>query len=185
LYKIESLHQLTAWLISKGISTAQWGMGAAKSLPDLWNEIAIGDAYLEDNPPQRVLNIVDVVVHCGNRVLVEHEQQLSDGRKRYRDLPLSEKIKPGESPVDAAIRGLKEELQVEPNEIKILNASSPPEQIQRVSNSFPGLQTRYVIHKVDVEIDHLPSQDFWTDESQGDHENVTKRHHWRWVDKDV
>jgi hypothetical protein len=183
LRKIESIQQLEIWLTSKGIDTSQWGTGAAKSLQDLWNEIASGDAYLEDNPPQRVLNIVDVVVHCGNRVLVEHEQQLSDGRTRYRGLPLSEKMKPGESPVEAAIRGLNEELQVRSSDVKVLNASLQPQPIHRESRSFPGLQTKYQIYKIEVEVNHLPKEDFWTNESQGDHESATKRHHWRWVDK--
>jgi hypothetical protein len=185
LQKIESVQQLETWLASKGINTSQWGTGAAKSLQDLWNEITSGDAQVEDEPPRRVLNIVDVNVHSGNKFLLEYEQQLSDGRMRYRGLPLSEKMKPGENPINAAIRGLQEELQVKSSNVKVLNADPQPRPIYRESRSFPGLQTEYRIYEVDVDVEQLPNEDFWTNETQSDHESATKRHHWRWVDKDL
>jgi len=185
MYKPENIHQLESWLISKVVNIAQWGTGAAKSVQDLWNEIASGESQLEDNPPQRVVEVVDVIVRAGNRILMEGKQQFSDGRQRYRGIPLSEKIKPGESHVDAAIRGLKEELQVNSSDVKVLEASLQPQLILEESQSYPGLRTKYVVHKVEVEVDNLPGQDFWTYESQSNHDDVVKRHQWHWVAKDL
>ena len=44
------------------------------------------------------------------QVLHEKEQIFPDGRRRERNIPLSEKLLPGEDPVAAARRGIAEEL---------------------------------------------------------------------------
>jgi hypothetical protein len=94
---ITSLDDLTLWLAARGISTQGWGAGLAKSAADLWQEIEAGESRLEDDPPRRVVEVVQVWVRdTAGRVLIEREQELADGRLRARNRPPSEKLKPGE-----------------------------------------------------------------------------------------
>ena len=73
MLRFDSAQQLNEWLTSKGIDTAHWGKGEAKSAIQLWAEITSGESQIEDNPPLRVVNVVDVTVYNGNKVLVVHQ----------------------------------------------------------------------------------------------------------------
>ncbi|CAN6176813.1 unnamed protein product [Urochloa humidicola] len=105
---------------------SSWGVvPGTKTLLNLFLELSHGDCTLIDllpantaaapPPPPRVVRAVHVAtVRIRNRRgarLVEAGQLLSDGTVRRRgSRPLSEKMRPGESPEAAAARAVREEL---------------------------------------------------------------------------
>lgn len=134
---------------------------------------------------------------------MESHQELSDGSIRERFRPLSEKMKPDETPDEAVFRAVKEELgsifdgeeEDEGERIKILPGTYSRRVEERNSLSYPGLPARYALHSVDATVRGLPEEDFCTEEkeyggeSTGDSEETravgkavtVKRHHWKWV----
>jgi hypothetical protein len=75
------------------------------------------------------------------QVLHEAQQMFKDGRSRKRDIPLSEKMLPGEDARTAAIRGIREELgSLVTSDMQIhAQARSDVEVKESVSASYPGL----------------------------------------------
>lgn len=121
---------------ARGVPVDAYGAGGAKSVADLFEEVALGESALgvcaADGRPERRVSVVslDIVADDDDgadadaaaidggaprprrprRVLREVRQRLPDGRERARGLPLSEKMRPGERWQDAALRGVEEEL---------------------------------------------------------------------------
>lgn len=175
--------ELKAWLDSKGIDTTYWGTGGAKSVENLWAEIVEGESQLQDEPPLRLVRMVKVMIRDGNRILVEAEQEFGENQQRYRGGPPAEKIKPGESQVEAALRCLQEELQVTPGQVEILSWTSEPELVRHESPSYPGLPTNYMRYEVEVKVAGLPREPFSTIETIHDDGDPVKNHHWLWETK--
>ena len=178
---LTSLGELEALLAASPIDLSTWGVDDAKTMADLWREIMAGETQLQVEPLRRVVSVVQVIIVRGNLVLVETQQVLQDGRTRSRELPPSEKMHPGEHPADAATRCLREELEVEPGEVELVNTAHPPTRQSRASPSYPGLQTDYLFHRVDVRVPSLPDQAFATAEAVTGDALVT-RHDWAWRD---
>jgi ADP-ribose pyrophosphatase YjhB (NUDIX family) len=178
MIKFENIHQLKEWLEASGVNLECWGRYEAKTIEDLWREISSGESQIQDDPPMRMIQVVNIILRSKDRILVEEKQQLGRNQNRYRGLPPAEKVKTGECHIDAAIRGLKEELQISPDSIKIVTSSFAPQISIHESQSYPGLRTQYTVHEVEVETDNLPDEDFWTNETNIDKPLV--RHHWKW-----
>jgi hypothetical protein len=176
---ITSLDDLTRWLAARGISTAAWNAGPAKDAADLWREIQAGESRLEDDPPRRVVEVVQVWVRDrAGRVLIEKEQELADGRLRTRNRPPSEKLKPGEDYAKAAARCLVEELGVAQADITLRPESYRRTERTLDSPSYPGLLTRYTIHEVDAAVRGLPAGDFSRANTAA--ADPVRRHGWTW-----
>jgi len=178
--EFKSIQQLSAWMASKGIDTKKWKIGSAKSVKDLWAEIAAGESRIQDDPPLRVVKVVNIVIRSGDTILVEGEQEFGQNQRRHRGILPSEKLKPGEDCIDAALRGIQEELQVEPTRVKVISSSPSPKTVISESQSYPGLHTKYVIYTVEVEIEDLPNEDFNTLEISNNHDDPVQKHIWRW-----
>lgn len=171
------IQELKALMHAHQIDLSRWGNGTAKSLDDLWREISSGEIYMQLNPFRRVLTgVVSVVIRQGDKVLVEHEQVLADGRHRKRDILPSEKMKYGESYLEAVQRCLQEELHIDPLQTEILHTTYQQKREFRDSGSYPGLLSEYIIHTVEVRVKGLPDTDFWTSE----HNTMEGQHHWVW-----
>ncbi len=137
-----------------GISTADWGKGQAKTLRHLVKEIKDGETILvNDARGQLVRSVVvgnaDVYYKLPNGNLLclkEYRQVFNDGRERRRNLgcAVSEKMKPNETPEEAMIRGIQEELGIA-GPIDIAAEGTKEETID--SPSYPGLRSRYIQHK--------------------------------------
>lgn len=129
---------------------------------------------------------------------MESSQELSDGSVRDRCRPLSEKMKPDETPQDAVFRAVKEELgSILGNSIedfreivRIVPDSYHKKVEERLSASYPGLPARYVLHSWDATVEGLPDEEFCTEEVEeygeigigvADEAVSVKRHHWKWV----
>ncbi|KAG5381958.1 hypothetical protein IGI04_033428 [Brassica rapa subsp. trilocularis] len=175
-----------------------------KNVHNLWLELSDGETSLADStPPVRTVNVVSVrVIGEDGKVLVESHQELSDGSVRERFRPLSEKMKPEETPDEAVFRAIKEELGSIFNgendvgeRIKILPGTYSRRVEERNSLSYPGLPARYALHSVDATVRGLPEEDFCTEEREYDGDATVdseetravgkavtvKRHYWKWV----
>ncbi|KAM0878048.1 hypothetical protein ACQ4PT_035110 [Festuca glaucescens] len=181
---------------------ASWGTApGTKNLLNLFLELSCGDCTLLPSaaPPPAALVVRAVhvaTVRIRNRrgaLLVETRQLLSDGTLRRRGpRPVSEKMRPGETPETAAARAVREELG-ERVRVRILGAGADaePRVEERESASYPGLPARYLLYAVDAElVEGVPEEgEFDTEESgegeghDGGGEAITvKRHYWAWID---
>jgi hypothetical protein len=126
------------------------------------------------------LTLVSVIIRAGQRMLVEEGQVLGENQYRYRGMPPTEKIKPGENPVEAAVRCLQEELDVNPDRVQILSWTAEPERTSQESPSYPGLATNYIRYKVEAKVKGLPRRPFSTTEAAHDDGDPVKNHQWLW-----
>jgi len=143
-----------------GINTTEWGTGKTKTLAHLQKEIESGETVLITDSEGRLLRKVmvgnaDVYYRSPDGKeyrLREAKQVFTDGRERCRDLnsAVSEKMKPGENPKDAMIRGIEEELGIK-GDIFLTDEGIDDETI--MSPSYPGLHSRYICHRFSVVFD--------------------------------
>ncbi len=176
----ENVTELETWLADNGIDISCWGTGGAKTVENLWSELAQGESELHADPPRRLVRIVSVNICRGKRKLVEVGQVFGENQYRYRDMPPTEKLKPGEQPVEAAVRCLQEELEADPGRVTILSATAEPEQNMQDSQSYPGLTTHYIRYHVEAKVAGLPRRSFSTLEAAHDDGDPVKSHQWRW-----
>lgn len=175
-----SAQELNQWLLSHGIDTSEWGKHATKPVDSLWSEIVRGESQLQENPPGRVTHIVEMIIRDDDRILIEGEQQLGENQQRYRGRPPGEKIKPDEPPLEAALRGLEEELQVKRIDVEILKTPREPKKTSLESPSYPALKTIYIVYTVEVKISGLPKEDFSTPELSHNEGDPVTIHYWHW-----
>ena len=92
----------------------QWGVAVGtKRIANLWQEVMEGEIQLVDShPPLRSVRVVSVKIRHAKtgKLLLEAAQEMADGAMRTRNRPLSEKMKRGENPLEACVRGIQEEL---------------------------------------------------------------------------
>ena len=177
-----SLQELHTWLTAKGIDTTIWGqLEGTKAVLHLWDEIVAGETVLQDEPPLRIVDAVEIIIRQGELILVEVAQEMVGGWTRPRHYPPSEKIKRGETYQQAAIRGLYEELNIHPMAITLQTETHHQYQHQIPSMSYPGLDTLYQLHSIEAHVVGLPTGNFITNEAaENSHDPVT-RHHWAWL----
>lgn len=148
-----SVEGLMQQLAGAGIYTTEWGTGQAKTPAHLQEEIKSGETILAKDEQGRLLRTVEVggadiyyEAPDGKKYrLIEEKQVFKDGRERRRDLghAVSEKMKPGEDPLEAITRGIREELGIEGE----LNVTPSGDEVQVIpSPSYPGLQSKYTRH---------------------------------------
>ncbi|MEM7335888.1 MAG: NUDIX hydrolase [Chloroflexota bacterium] len=178
--KFSSIQELENWLFSIGVNTALWGINGAKSVDNLWAELISGDAYLQSTPPMRIVSVVQVFIRRKNRLLIETIQELSDGQRRYRNQPPAEKIKHGEHYLEAASRGLFEELGIKQGQVYYNSQSHFQRTLLSESPSYPGLLSQYTFHDIEANVQGLPSGDFWHDNYSFAYGDPVKRHFWSW-----
>jgi hypothetical protein len=168
-----------------------------KSIEDLLKEIENGETVLIENTIKgddgttklscvRRVSVVVVEITSKskqNKKLIEYEQTLPSGATRRRERFLSEKIMSGkgETPLEAAKRGIREELgnALDANAVVSIDETSLrlKEEDCSSSQSYRDLPTRYRFYEVKAEIEGLPvdSDAFTSVETCG-----TKAV-WKWV----
>ena len=174
------VEELVDWLEASGVDTAVWDKGTSKSVANLWEEYVQGELIFQTSPPLRIVEVVQIIIERNGLFLLEVEQEFVNGQRRSRELPPSEKIKPGESCVEAAYRCLCEELGLSRDQISIIEPSSSKKDKVVDSFSYPGLYTRYTIHDVHAEVRGLPDRDFWRENVAAKDGDPVKRHLWAW-----
>lgn len=175
--EFQSPDELDDWLATAGIDTDTWGQGSAKSTADLWREYVAGESTFQDDPPGRLVEVVQLVIRHNGAALVELAQEFADGRTRVRRRPPSEKMKRGETAREAAVRCLQEELGLGTADVRLDAAAQVTESWQE-SPSYPGLPTRYVFHTFSGETNALPDSDFYRVNDVPD--DPIRRHLWGW-----
>ena len=179
----DTVDDLRTWLENQGIKTDTWGAGVAKSVASLRKELKNEEStlVLEEGRPLRSLRVARVRVYRSRddkRYIWETKQILADGTERMRGMPLSEKLKFDEKPLEAARRGIMEELEGRTGEI----IGTPHETIEmKTTKTYPGLNCRYTFYEIEAVVKDLPDADshtsFDTIESDSD---KTVTHVWEW-----
>ncbi len=178
--QFQNAQELQQWLHAVNIDTSFWGGGSAKTIENLWDELVSGEIAIQENPPLRLVNVVQILIRKGKQLLLEAEQELGNGQRRFRNQPPSEKMKPGENYTTAALRCLKEELGIAAQHVTFLSGSHQQATRESDSLSYPGLKTRYTFHIIQAQVEGLPEDDFWRENrAYGDGDPV-RRHRWRW-----
>ena len=154
---------LRGWLKDRGINVDVYGTGNAKPVGRLLIELQEGECTLEEiresNRPAVVRRTASawVMLRCNGRCLIECHQVFADGRvrdrktKNGRGLPVAEKLKPGESWEVAAMRGLREELGVGSEAVR-LHSFANMELETLESGSYPGIITEYCTWHTDADL---------------------------------
>lgn len=177
--------ELEQQLKSKGIPIEKWGVGESKTLENLLHELESGDSRLEEDPDLGVLRVeagvgINVYFNEGKNslVLVEDRQVFKDGRIRRRNLPTSigEKMRPGESPLEAVSRAFSEELNIVA--IGVIFSIGEEDRQPVSSVSFPGLWTKRKIHVFDTT---MPPEYFKPEGYVEEQEDKTNYYEWRVV----
>ncbi len=153
--KIEALKRL---LLESGVDISNWGQGTAKPVEKLQKEIDEGECVLMKNEKGELIRKVSlacVYVYYKNSdgktfVLKEDRQVFKNGSigKRTLQNSVTEKMKAGETPLEAAKRGLMEELGItEDFNLKYL------EQIEdesEITSSYRGLKSERIKEMFEV-----------------------------------
>ena len=143
-----------------GIDTSIWGTSGYKTLDHLMKEIECGEAVLGLSPDSELIRISEVVAATifyrhtdGSEYrLKELKQIFEDGRERVRPSAgqsVFEKMKFGENPSEAMLRGISEELGI--GEVETLNYIDKIENLAD-SKSYPGLKTQSTTHLFEVRL---------------------------------
>lgn len=158
--KVLTLHELSQKLNGAGIDVSEWGKGQAKTLAHLLEEIDNRETVLVTGEQGELLRKVVVatadifyVSPDGKKYRLKEDRQIfKDGRERKRNLrqSLSEKMKLGEDPKDAIVRGVREELNIQ-GEIFLTEKSV--DKLLLSSPSYPGLQSQYIKHNFETTLD--------------------------------
>lgn len=135
---------------------------------------------MHDEPPARRVQAVRVVVRRQQYILIEAYQDFASGRRRARGRPPSEKMHPGESYADAALRCLREELGVTRERVNLKHETYRRKIWEGNPDSYPGLNTRYTFHVVDANVQGLPPHDFHTRELATGPGEPIDVHYWEW-----
>lgn len=175
-----SVRDLDSWLTQRGIPTDLWGRAEAKRVEDLYAELQNGDSALLDDPPRRYVSFIQLLIEANGLYLHEVRQVLATGEVRERMSLPAEKLKPGESWVDAAHRCLNEELDLGPGPAYEVVGVDPYRQEEAESPSYPGLQTAYVVSRARVMAQGLPRSAFSTMEANAGGDTSVRQHFWEW-----
>lgn len=150
----DSMVELTNLLKKYEIPVELWGTGKSKTIGHLLDELQNKECYLEekDSLLTRYIEFVGIKVYYTDEndqrwQLKEERQEFTDGRLRRRNIPssVSEKMKSGEDPLIAAIRGIREELGIEIRGHQLSKYSDL--HYDGGSVSYPGLDTKYKGHR--------------------------------------
>ncbi len=159
--EIKNLEHLRQVLNDYDINPNNWGKDDSRTIEELYKEIVDAETELfeirtlpEDSEPTllRTVTVVGINVTCGKYRLKEDRQEFVDGRVRHRNLNVScaEKLIKGETPRQAAVRCLKEELGIEIHETELRPHISHSN--VDISSSYPGLNCMYNRNPFDYEM---------------------------------
>lgn len=177
---MQTISELTDWLERAGIDLALWEKDGAKTAVHLHREVEVGDCELLDNPPRRVVRVVELLIAREGMQLMEVAQEMANGRLRHRHLRPAEKMKMGESVETAATRCAEEELGVGKTAVSIIGDNHRQKETMRTSPSYPGLLSQYTVFSVKTAVDGLPTDDFWIDNGSFTDGDPVRRHQWGW-----
>lgn len=153
LDEITTEDDLVSKLKEYSIPIEYWGKGYAKTIGHLLDELKNDECVIIDKDGYlvRYIEFVGIRVYYKDGddtwVLKEDRQEFKDGRVRRRTMPssVSEKMKFGEDPMLSAIRGIKEELDIDVTENQLIKRRELD--YDGGSQSYPGLKSKYKGHQ--------------------------------------
>lgn len=156
--RFRSEGDLRHFLHSYGVHTESWGRGS-KDVDDLYEELSCGETRLVLRRDGTVLRLKRAAAarvlfnDQGRQLMLQRKEQVFRNgtvRSDFSDrLSISEKLQPKEKAKKALIRGLGEELQLDPPfSIRPRGTSVDI----AVSKTFPGLVTKSTRHRFDVHL---------------------------------
>lgn len=172
---------LDNWLRQQGVDTSPWGQNGAKTSENLWLELQKGDCVLQKGPLLRLVAVAQVIIRRGSLMLVEAAQEFADGTVRRRGIPPAEKMLPDEEVLAGMARCLQEELGIFPTHVTLFPNTHRQVVRDLTSPSYPGLPTRYIIHRMDAAVPDLPDTPFWRDNLAFGPGDPIRRQQWMWV----
>lgn len=148
-FENQKLNDLKNQLLKFSIPIDNWGTGKSKTINHLLDELENKECSLSeiDNDILRSIEFVGIKIYFqspdSNWVLKEDRQEFNDGRIRRRNMPssVSEKMKAGEDPLIAAVRGIEEELGIKIEQNQLTKRRDLF--YDGGSLSYPGLKTKY------------------------------------------
>eukprot|EP00961_Rhodomonas_salina_P094570 1272719-Rhodomonas_salina.1 len=185
---MQSEKHLIEWLERRaGVDVSVWGEGKAKRPFDLYKELHEGESCLSSEGV-RIVKVAKVRIMDGDHELIEVRQHLRNGAVKHRNRLLAEKFKPGENPIAAAVRGIREELgEVLDAEAAIRIGSERDLVITEevdTSTSYPGLKSVYRLFTIDAQVQGLCREQtgmvFETGEECDVDGYCDKIHVWEW-----
>ena len=150
----QSVEELENYLRKFSIPISSWGTGKAKTLQDLYEELINDECQLIESGESlhRIIEFVGIDVFYKDEKdnlyhLIEDRQEFNDGRIRRRKMlsSVSEKMKFGESPSIAGVRGIEEELNIKVSASQLTDHKDL--QFNGSSMSYPGLIAKYKGHQ--------------------------------------
>lgn len=153
-------------LAAHGVDVQLYGVGLAKSLAQLANEIVLGDCaivLLSDSTLLRFVQPIFIVLRFQNFVLVNikdvyvnRKDKNGDPLVKQKNSLLSEKVQNIDNNVmEAACRGIKEELGIPLDYVRRCLCEEYSESIKsftKQSPSYPGLSTNYLQYLVTLRL---------------------------------
>jgi len=165
----DAFEELDAYL-QKMPEYSEWGKNNAKSPQNLWEEIEAGESTITPDG-KRVVRVVVCEIKrsaAEQKILMELEQTLTDGRKRVRpQRPMAEKIIGSDTALETLERGLLEELSLKPGDYTILTTQPTCSIKTMLSGSYPGMMSQYERFIFGVISEKLPIEDFTIKEPDG------------------
>lgn len=155
--KPDSFADLVRFLHRNGINTNEWGPESLAIVQKLYQEIIAGECQLcfSEGKLVREVNVSRIGVNRTNPGFMGHSVLVELFRKNIAGQPLttrivklatsiSDKMRSTETPRDCALRCLKEELDINPDDFWVDKLQSAGAMIEiKSSLSYPSLKTRY------------------------------------------
>ncbi len=136
-------------LCSFGIDTTSWGCGDARTIDQLFNEISLGESFLrvsDSGRLERVLRVIKMIIEDPRRgILLEDYRILPDGKRREVQRSPSGKMASHESPVEALIREMNEELSLGEKDFRLGFIESVRVE-EKPSKAYPNLSSIYELY---------------------------------------
>lgn len=151
---VDTIKDLYNLLKKYSVPVQSWGYGESKTIDSLLDEIENQESIISDEGGYLVRYVefvgIRVLYKDSNEntwILIEDRQEFKDGRVRKRNMPssVSEKMKFGEDSLVAAIRGIREELNIDIESHQL--RKHRPLYYNGGSMSYPGLRTKYKGHQ--------------------------------------
>ena len=150
------------------INTELW----VKSVSSLYKEIVDNDCVIgiENEKLHRRVDVVKVKCFYTNDQgekfqLIELKQVFKNGHIRERGHKyVAEKLQFGEIPEQGALRGLKEELQLKSEDIKIISLPDENTFEKSISQSYKGLECSYNMYVFRTEIPEVDYKEMYIED---------------------
>lgn len=157
-----------------------WKRPNCNTVEDLYKEIERNETTLNTSPLSRSIAIVKIFICQDGKILVEEEIASSSNKHQLRSTAPAEKMFSNEKPLDAFYRGLKEELNIMPEQVENYCIKDPYTEFMN-SPSYPGLLSSYKIYECECQLKIRLESRFTTIEIEKNEEII---HTWKFVAKD-